>query len=229
MYQFEKSGLFLPTAFLLALVFGWTACQTGGGEGSQPTAADSTYGAILMDHLRANFDDIHDVSMRFHHRDHTIGGLIVFETVWESGVLDSISVVRNDTGNDELPVALIEKFNAWNIEGLDGPFSTSLPLRIQLVGSDDPDFENTAVVTGTVTDELGEPVHRAVVEFSPISASQGPVLAARTNREGVFVRTLVPPGEWTLTCRFHESDPVVIEGVLLEAGQHLRETIVLER
>lgn len=192
------------------------------------TAADSAYGAILIAHLRANFDDIHDVSMRFHHLDHTIGGLVVFATVWEDGMLDSISVARNDTGNDELPAALIEKFRTWRIEGLDGPFEIGLPLNIRLVGSDNPVFPETATVTGTVTDESEQPVHGAVVEFLAGSSGQSAVPPARTNREGVFVRTLIPAGEWTITCRHPDFGAVVIEGVKLGAGKHHRERIVLE-
>jgi hypothetical protein len=184
---------------------------------------------MLMSHLQANFDDIHDVSMRFHHQDHTIGGLIAFVTVWENGMLDSIAVTRNDTGNDDLPAALIEKFRTWRIDGLDGPLETSLPLNIRLVGSDNPAFPETAIVTGTVTDDSGQPLNGAVVEFTTGASGQPAVPPARTNREGVFVRTLIPAGEWTITCSHSGFRSIVIEGVKLEAGKHHRETIVLER
>jgi hypothetical protein len=101
-------------ALLVVLFPRATIGQSSGDRSTKYQAvADSVYGAILMDHLRANFDDIHDVSMRFHHQDHTIGGLLVFVTVWENGMLDSIAVARNDTGNDDLPAALIEKFRTW--------------------------------------------------------------------------------------------------------------------
>ena len=192
------------------------------------TAADSAYQAILIDYLRANFDDIHDVSMRFHHHDHTIGGLVVFSTVWENGMLDTISVAQNDTGNDDLPAALIEKFRTWRIEGLDGPFETNLPLNIRLVGSEHPAFPETAIVTGTVKDEFGQSVHGAVVEFVAASVGQPTVPPARTNRDGVFVRTLIPVGEWKIICRHPDFGTALIEGVELEAGKHHRERIVLK-
>jgi len=193
------------------------------------TAADSVAGALLTAHLRANFDDLHDVSMRFHHMDHTIGGTIAFAMSWENGVLTLVEVAHNETDNADLAAALIEKFRSWRIEGLAGPFRTNLPINIRLVGSDDPAFPATAIVTGTVTDAGGQPLHGAEVRFIARRPGQEPVLAARTNREGVFVRTLIPPGEWSLQCTHDGWAPVIIEGIALAPGQHHRESIVLNR
>jgi len=190
-------------------------------------AADSVAGTLLTAYLRANFADLHDVSMRFHHMDHTIGGMIEFAMSWESGELTTVAVANNETDNADLAAALIEKFRTWRIEGLDGPFRINLPINIRLVGSDDPLFETRAILTGTVTDSGGQPLNGAEVRFIALRAGQEPVPAARTNREGVFVRTLIPPGEWSLQCSHDGWTPVIVAGIALTAGQHHRERIVL--
>jgi hypothetical protein len=191
--------------------------------------ADSVAGALLTAYLRANFADLHDVSMRFHHMDHTIGGIIEFAMSWENGMLTTVAVANNETDNADLAAALIEKFRTWRIEGLDGPFRINLPINIRLVGSDDPLFEERAILTGTVTAVSGEPLHGAEVQFIALRPDEEPVPAARTNREGVFVRTLIPPGEWSLQCTHDGWAPAIIAGVALTAGQHHRERIVLDR
>ncbi len=192
-----------------------------------PSDADSANAETLMRHLREHFDDLHDVSMRFHHADPKIGGLIVFETSWTNGVMSSAQVVNNETNNSALSQALIDKFSAWQVVGMQGEYQTNLPIRIQLVGSDDPNFSDRALITGIVTDADRRPLHRARLEFSPRNTNLERVPDAGTNREGIFVRTLIPPGEWTLTCSFEDKAPVVIEGIMLGAGEHHKETIVM--
>ena len=182
-----------------------------------------------MSYLRANFDDLHDVSMRFHHLDHSIRGVVEFAMSWDNGVLASVDVANNETDNADLAAALIEKFRTWRIEGLDGPFRTTLPISIWLAGSDDPAFPARAILTGTVTDAGGQPLYGAEVQFFAKNPSQEPVPGARANREGVFVRTLIPPGEWSLKCSADGWAPVVLDGIVLTAGEHHRQSFVLNR
>lgn len=219
----------LTICLMLIVVLPGVSCsqQTEQSQTQDLPPSDSANTALLMQHLRTHFDDLHDVSMRFHHMDHTLGGMIVFETSWENGNSTSIQVVENETGDSSLAASLIEKFSAWQIEGMEGTFATHLPIRIQLVGSDDPDFPNRALITGLVADADGEPLHRARLKFVPQQSGQESVPNATTNREGIFVRTLIPPGEWALECTYEGKTPVVVEGIMLDAGEHHRETIVM--
>ena len=104
------------------------------------SASDSIYTSLLINHLRNNFDDIHDVSMRFHHLDHNLNGIIQIGMHWENGSMTSSSVVSNETKNDEFAQALVKNIEKWQIKNLTGPFDIVLPLRIKIVGSDDSTF-----------------------------------------------------------------------------------------
>ncbi len=132
---------------------------------------------------------------------------------------------------DSVAGALLTAYLRANVADLhdvsDGPFRINLPTNIRLVGSDDPQFETRAILTGTVTDSGGQPLYEAEVRFIALRPGQQPVPAARTNREGVFVRTLIPPGEWSLQCSHDGWTPVIVEGIALTAGQRHRERIVL--
>ncbi len=202
---------------------------SGGGSGQLPSdsIADSVNTAAFMAHLRRNFDDIHDVSMRFHHLDHTIGGLVAIEMIWEDETLVSAVPGVNETGNPDLALALIDKLRGWRIAGLTGRFETTLPLRIMLVGSDDPAFPTMGILTGRVVDASGAPIPGASLVLRPLGGLADTIIRVRTNREGVFVRTLIPPGEWTLTCTTEGKTPVTIESIHLSAGDHHRESIVI--
>jgi pimeloyl-ACP methyl ester carboxylesterase len=175
-------------------------------------------------HVREHFDDIHDVSMAFHLDDPSIGGLIGLRTVWFDGHMVMGEVVVNETGVEAEGRALLEAIRRWTVPDLEGPVDISNGFRIKLVGSDDPAFPVTAIVTGTVRDRDGAPIHRATVTF----VGPGDPPAARTNVQGVYVRTLIPQGTWELRCAaegFHER---VVAGVELAARQHVRVDFVLE-
>jgi len=188
---------------------------------------DSVNTEMFMTYLRQHFDDIHDVSMRFHHIDHTINGLVEIQMVWEDDVLVSAIEGANETGRPDLTRALIEKLQSWRIDGLQGRFATTLPLRIVLVGSDDPRFPLTGILTGTVVGSNGDPLAGAAIELTPVGNVADTAIRARTNREGLFVRTLIPPGEWILTCTHEGREPVTVESVRITAGEHRRENIVM--
>lgn len=225
----------LHTAFaLLVVVLCCLSC--GGGteergeaaDATPPThaASDTSYQNLLLTYLREHFDDIHDVTMRYHHRDHTINGQVAIKMTWENEVLKSAEVVSNETGSDELPGSLIEKMEAWKIAGLDGPAEMVLPFNVKLVGLDDPAFPNTGILTGEVADERGAPIWDALVLIKPEVAGQ--VYRARTNREGIFVTTLIPPGTWDLECSHLGYETAARPGLKLKAGDHKREEFVLK-
>jgi hypothetical protein len=174
---------------------------------------------LFLDHLREHFDDIHDVSMRFHMDDPSIGGVIVFRMTWEQGRMVAGEVIENETGNNSEGEAFLSMMGNWTIDGISGPSTFDIPLRIKLVGSDDPAFPERGIVTGSVTAGSDKSIHNAVVSFEPLQG-QAAVPDARSNREGIFVRTLIPAGRWRVTCAaegFRTSSPEVIE---LNAGTH---------
>jgi hypothetical protein len=191
------------------------------------TAADTLNWDTFVTYLQEHFDDFHDVTMRYHHEDATINGIVELHITWENRRLVSADVVSNETGSDDLAASLIEKMRNWEIEGLTGPAEITLPVNVKLVGSDDPDFPNTAILTGVVTDRRGNPLHGAMVMLKPQVG--GVVLRAETNREGIFVRTLIPPGTWDLECSHPEHVTVLKQGVHLAAGQHARERFALRK
>ncbi|TFH01471.1 MAG: carboxypeptidase regulatory-like domain-containing protein [Calditrichales bacterium] len=189
---------------------------------------DSINTVLLINHLRENFDDIHDVSMRFHHQDHTQNGLIVLHMQWENGALQSAEAVQNETGNPDFAAGLIEKIKTWSIPALDGPFEINLPLRIRIVGLTDSTFAEKSIFTGQVTDTDGQPVHRAMIRFNPVSNPQDSVAVCYSNREGIFVRTLIPPGTWALQISGDGYQTTVIKEIEFKAGAHLRYAITLK-
>jgi len=199
----------------------------GAPEKPAYTAADTLNWNTFVAYLRAHFDDFHDVTMRYHHRDHTINGIVQLRMTWEDGSLVSADVISNETGSDDLPESLIEKMKKWKIEDLDGPADITLPVNVKLVGLDDPRFAETAILTGEVSDTEGGPLPGAMILIKPEVAGQ--VYRAETNREGIFIRTLVPPGTWNLECSLQGYETSSKQVVILSAGQHLRERFVLQQ
>lgn len=225
----------LIPAVLLGIVLCCLYCskETGGeGTGDRAEAPpfpepDSADVAALLAHVRSHFDDIHDVTMRYHHKDPEINGRVVFFMLWEGGILKDAEVVGNETGDAGLPDAIIENIREWKIEGLKGPAHITIPFNVQLVGRDDPDFPNTAILTGEVADADGNPLHGALILIRPEVA--GRVYRTETNREGIFVTTLIPAGIWDLECSLPGYDTAARAGVDLAAGEHRRERFVLEK
>lgn len=194
-----------------------------------PSPNDSVYTAMLFSHLRANFDDIHDVSMRFHHRDHRLNGMIVIDMRWEGGRMTSASVARNETGSREFADAMVTRLETWRVEGLAGPLETSLPLRIRIVGSDDSTFSRKGILTGVIRDRGGAPLRDAAVRLLSPGGARDTLRACYSNREGVFVKTLIPAGTWDLECRAKGFAPVVLCRLRFEPGEHVRKAITLRR
>jgi hypothetical protein len=208
--------------------------KTGHGSGAGDevrtqayTAADTLNWNMFVAYLQDHFDDFHDVTMRYHHQNASINGIVTLRMIWENGRLASAEVVSNETGSDDLPASLIEKMRTWEIEGLTGPAEIVVPVNVKLVGSDDPDFPRTAILTGLVIDRRGNPLQGAVVMLKPEAG--GAVLKAETNREGIFVRTLIPPGTWDLECSHPEHVTLLKKGIRLAAGVHTRERLALRK
>ena len=216
----------LAVPVILAVMLCFVSCRKE-AENRESAAADSLCASLLITHLQAHFDDLHDVTMRFHHRDHALNGIIELKVRWEDGELTGTEVVANETGSDDLAEALLEKMQAWRIGGLDGPFETVVPINVKIVGLDDPEFPNTAILTGEIKGAEGNPLEDVMVLIKPEVA--GMVLRARTNREGIFVRTLIPPGTWDVEYSLQGYEAARKEGIKLSAGKHVRESVVLEK
>lgn len=214
---------------ILLPVFLVLACGSPVSAGTKQDAGGTVRGAVdlFVAHLRANFDDIHDVSMRHHLHDPSLGGTIALRLAWKDGALIRAVVVENETGSEAEAQDMIEAIRRWRIEGLDD-VEFSIPLKIKMVGSDDPEFHERAILTGTVRDEEGNPVQGAVVSLFRAGGEGNPVARATANREGVFIRSLIPPGTWFLRCERRGYLPRTIEEVTLETGEHRRIRLVLE-
>jgi hypothetical protein len=218
---------------VLALMFCCMSCgkepagENADGEAEAVAPMDSLGQKALLAYVRDHFDDIHDVTMRYHHKDHTINGLVAIKMIWEGGAITSAEVVTNDTGDDDLPESIIDNLRSWRIEEIQGPAQIVLPLNVKIVGLDDPEFPNTAILTGEVVDAGGNPLAGALVTIKPEVA--GMVHRAETNREGIFVRTLIPPGTWDLECSLLGYRTASKAGMGLSAGGHGREKFVLEK
>jgi hypothetical protein len=191
--------------------------------------ADSAYAAALIGHLRANFDDIHDVSMRFHHLDHDINGLIRIDMHWEQGRMTSSSVTLNETGSEDLARALTAAIEKWQIEELTGPFDFSLPLKITIVGSDDSTFHEKGILTGEVTDGRGNPIKDAQLLLRSPDDPTAELTPCYSNREGIFVKTLIPVGRWQIECTVPGSEDISVKSAEFEQGEHVREKFIIEK
>lgn len=191
------------------------------------SASDSTYTSLLINHLRNNFDDIHDVSMRFHHLDHNLNGIIQIGMHWENGFLTSSSVVSNETKNDEFAQALIKNIEKWHIKNLTGPFNIVLPLRIKIVGSDDSTFSEKGILTGEISDTQHNPINTAKLTFRSTINPHDTLRSCYSNREGIFVRTLIPVGSWNIECTAPGFQKVHLQDVMFNEGDHLRKKIIM--
>lgn len=184
---------------------------------------------LLINHFRANFEDIHDVSMRFHHLDHRLNGLITFDMEWKEGRMTSFAVLENETGNRVFAAALGTAMKQWYIEEILDPCELNFSFRIKIVGSDDPSFSEKSIFTGEVVDTEGNPVKHARVSLRPVNCREDSVKDSRTSREGIFVRTLIPPGIWGVSISCPGYEDITLEGLEFRAGEHKREKVVLKK
>jgi hypothetical protein len=229
-----KRVVLASIVLLGVLVLSLSCSREPAGEGGADDAEtqaiaplDSLGQKALLTYLREHFDDIHDVTMRYHHKDHTINGRVAIEMIWEGGRIKSAEPIANETGDEDLPGSMIEKMMSWKIEEIQGPAQIVLPFSVKIVGLDDPEFPNTAILTGEVTDAEGKPLKGALIVIKPEVA--GVVHRAETNREGIFVRTLIPPGTYDLECSLLGYSTASKAGVELSAGEHGREKFVLDK
>ena len=189
---------------------------------------DSLYMSLLFNHLRNNFDDIHDVSMRFHHLDHNLNGIILINMHWENGRMTSASVLKNETNNQDFGTALIQSFQKWNIKDLVGPYEINLPLNIKIVGSDDSTFSEKGIFTGEIYDINDNPLHHVQLQFQSTTNPVDTLRNCFSNREGIFVKTLIPTGKWNIVFSAKGFKNYKLKAVNIKKGDHIRKKIVLQ-
>jgi hypothetical protein len=224
--KFRYACVFILLTELLSC--GTSGKESGAGDNNS-VRQDSINTAKVIQYLRNNFDDIHDVSMRYHHLDHTLNGLIVLRLTWRDGHLYSGQVLQNETGNENFAQAFIEKIRSWSIPDIRNSFEMNLPLRIRIVGSDNPEFNFKSIFTGEVFEQNGTPVSNARLQFIPVSNPNDSIAACYANREGIFVRTLIPPGTWNVICTRDGFETASLNNYVFSAGEHHRHRFILNR
>jgi Carboxypeptidase regulatory-like domain len=221
--------MFMKTGFGVLLTFICLVSANLPAQELSDSQEETGCRELLLTHLSRNFDDIHDVSMRYHHLDHRLNGLITFDMVWTEGRLRSFTVLKNETGNRDFVSEFGAAMKKWYVEAMPDACKFVFSLQIKIVGSDDPSFYEKSIFTGEVVDTEGYPVNHARVGLSRVSSREESVPDGRTSREGVFVRTLIPPGIWVVTISCPGFEDTVLEGQEFLAGEHKRAKIVLEK
>jgi len=188
---------------------------------------DDANAKIFTEYFRNHWDDIHDVIMRFHKEDPSLKGIVFIHMVWQNGLLFSATVDSNNTGNQSFAQALMDAMFIWNIPGLSENWAISLPIKTEIMGSNHPEFQERAILTGSVLDINGNPVPGATLILTP---TDNLILEPDTfysNREGIFIRTLIPAGSYSLICTKNGYPNVIIENLSLKKGGHLNKTIIM--
>jgi hypothetical protein len=183
---------------------------------------------LFMGHLRGQWDDIHDVIMRFHNQDPYLRGVAWINMDWRQGKLASASVDSNTTGDPALGPALIAAMKSWSIPGMSESWVATIPFKTEIRGSGDPSFPECGIFTGMVTDVSGTPIDGARLVLAPRDSLQARPDTAYTNREGVFICTLIKPGRWRLECSRNGYLPANVDTLDIEMGRHVRRLITLK-
>jgi hypothetical protein len=204
-----------------ALLGAPAAAQTGGAPQEDPNPG------IFMRHLRANWDDIHDVIMRFHNDDPGLKGVVCITMVWREGALACASVDSNSTGNPAFGPALIAAMKPWRIQGLGDGWTMTVPIRTFIRGSDRPEFPERGIFTGSVADQAGNPVAGARLVLLPGALTDAKPDTCYANREGIFIQTLIMPGDWRLECSKAGYSPAVLDRLTFGMGQHVKQSMTL--
>lgn len=199
--------------------------------GSQNNAArqEDPNAKIFMTHLQNNWDDIHDVIMRFHYEDPELKGIVLIQMNWQNSKLFSATIESNSTGNDVYVRALINAMKKWTITGLTENWTTTLPIKTEIVGCNEPEFPECGILTGKVLDKNGKPIQGAKLSLTSldnIRSEQTPII---TNREGVFIKTLIPSGNWSLEYTKDGYLATTIEKLSFNKGEHVKRSIVLKK
>jgi hypothetical protein len=192
------------------------------------TKAVKTPGEIFITYLKKNWDDIHDVIMRYHYEDPGLKGLVEINMNWRHGSLISAEILKNTTKDTTFGIALVKAMKAWNIPELEDGWSSTLPIRTSIKGSDDPTFNSCGILTGKVTDQDNVPISKAMVVLQGKGNLSERSDTLFTNRDGIFIQTLITPGNWKLSCSKPGYVTISLKDLQIESAHHSRQDIILE-
>jgi len=148
---------------------------------------------------------------------------------WVNGRLNSASVDSNSTGNNDIGPAFIVALKKWNIPGLPERWESAIPFRARIVGSESPNFREKGIFMGKVSDRQGRPVEGAMIILRPEDIAGAKQDTITTNREGIFIWTLIEPGLWEIDCIKQGYRLGKTLKVTIEPGIHIiREITILE-
>lgn len=182
---------------------------------------------IFIDYFRKNWDDIHDVIMRYHNDDPGLKGLVEIGMTWEHGKLADASVISNSTGNPDFGISLVEAMKIWTVPELADGWSSIIPIRTAIVGSNDPEFSKCGIFTGKINDTDGNPINGARLVLHRMESSNDRPDTVYTNREGIFIRTLIRPGTWQVECTKRGFELIKIDQLVIEEGKHCKRAITM--
>jgi len=223
-----KGTICLVSKILLIIVVFGSSIQFGFNQTNENQQEDPNAG-IFLTYLRNNWDDIHDVIMRFHYEDPELKGKVFIQMDWQNGSLFSASVDSNSTGNPALGKELIESMKKWNISGLADKWITTIPFKTEIVGSNQPEFPECAILTGKVIDTDGNPIQGAKLNLTSLDEINSQPTPVNTNREGIFIKTLIPSGDWSLNCTKDGYSTVTIDKLSFGMGEHVKKSIIMNQ
>ena len=209
------------SGLMILLGVNLTLSLTVSGQTSNDPQED-TNTLLFMDYFRNHWDDIHDVVMRFHNDDPWLKGTVYMRMDWHNGMLHTASIDSNSTGNQAFGPALIGATRKWQIPGMAEEWSIVLPVRTEIYGSRQPEFNERGILTGTVTEPNGNPVPGAKLIMIPVESSIAIADTFYTNREGIFIRTLIVPGDWRLDCQKEGYKNIETDQISIEKGAHVK-------
>ena len=90
-----------------------------------------------------------------------------------------------------------------------------------------PAFDDCGILTGKVWDQENNPAFRAMMVLEGMENTGDRSDTLYTNREGIFIQTLIPPGTWELRCSKPGYKTLSIKNIKIERGQHLKQDFIL--
>ena len=218
----------LRIGFVLIISIVLSAAIKVPGQTNENPQEDSN-ARIFLQYFKSHWDDIHDVIMRFHCENPHLKGMVFIRMDWQQGKLLSATIDSNNTGNNAFGPALIEAMKNWNISGLSENWAITLPIKTEIVGSNHPEFKERGILTGKIEDIRGNPISGAKLILTPVDNPNAKLDTLHTNRQGIFIRTLIQKGDWKLDCTKEGYLPETIEKLTFGAGEHVNRHIILRK
>lgn len=185
----------------------------------------ANYRTHFMNYFNANINDVHNVIMKFHKDNPYMQGTVYCHLTWEKGNLINYSIDSNTTNNSSFAKALIEMFQSWTISRIQDKWQIVLPIKTFIVGSDQPEFNETGIFTGYVYNTLGVPIDEARLIFTSRDYPELTPDTLLTNPEGIFIKTLIKPGRWNVDFYHKDYESKTIRNMKFNKGQHIKENV----